>query len=106
MNEKFFPDIFEHFDNSENKKSVTCRGLEEYVLRLSAATGLSKEISKEITRLLFQEMRNAMIRGEVVTIRGIGKFLLAKPSNSSNKKKVFAKFKPYPKLLKKMNNGI
>lgn len=100
----FYPDIHEYLETVENKKSVSAKGLEEMVLKVRAQTGLSQDICLEIVKYFFQEMRNAMLRGDQVTLRGLGKMYIASPRTGS-KRKIFPKFEPYDKLLSKVNEG-
>ncbi len=98
----FYPDIHEYLEGIQNKKSVSAKDLGEMVLKVRAQTGLSREICSEIVKYFFQEMRNAMLRGDQVTLRGLGKLYIASPRTGS-RKKIFPKFDPYNKLLSKTN---
>lgn len=100
---EFLPDIFQYLEQLEGSKSVTAKGLEEIIYRMHASTGISKEACTIIIKVYFQEIRNAVLRGDKVVLAGLGKFILASPKNSKNKKKIFPKFKPYKTLIKKMN---
>lgn len=99
---EFYPDIYQYLETLQNSKSVSIKGLDDIVAKVRAQTGLSQETCAEIVRLFFQEMRNSMLRGDIVTIRGLGKLYINAPVNGS-KKKVFPKFAPYGKLLKMAN---
>ena len=99
----FYPDIHEYLEGVQNKKSVTVKDLDEMVLKVRAETGLPRELCSEIVKHCFQEMRNDMLRGEQVTLRGLGRLYIASPKTGS-KKKVFPKFEPYDKLLRKIND--
>ena len=98
----FFPDIHEYLETVQNKKAVSAKDLDEMVLKVRAQTGLSHDICSEIVKYFFQEMRNAMLRGDQVTLRGLGKMYIASPRTGS-RKKIFPKFEPYDKLLSKVN---
>ncbi len=102
--EDFLPDIEEYLENVNNSKAVSSKGLEEVALRVRARTGLDIRICRTIIGSLFGEIRNAMLRGDIVKIRGLGKFFMSSPLYSSNKERVFPKFKPYKKLIKRMND--
>ena len=99
---KFYPDIHEYLETIQNKKSVSAKDLDDMVLHVRAKTGLSREICSEIVGYFFQEMRNTMLRGDQVTLRGLGKLYIVSPRTGS-KRKVFTKFEPYNKLLNKIN---
>lgn len=97
----FYPDVDEYL--ALNTRPITSTGLEEYILRVCAATGMSKTIASQLTIIFFEEIRYAMLRGDIVTLRGLGKFTIANPKNNTSKRKVFAKFKPYKSFIGKMN---
>jgi len=99
---EFYPDIHEYLEGVQNKKSVSAKDLDEMTLRVRAHTGLPREICSEIVKHCFQEMRNAMLRGERVTLRGLGKLYIASPRTGS-RKKIFPKFEPFDRLLSKVN---
>lgn len=102
--ENFLSDINTYLETADNSKSVSSRGLDDFVLKICTKTGLKKNISSVIVAMFFNEIRNSMLRGDVVTIRDLGKFFISSPNTSKNKTRVFAKFKPYKKLLKRMND--
>jgi nucleoid DNA-binding protein len=70
---------------------------------IQAYTGLTKEISQDILNMFFQEIRSAILRGEIVDIRKFGTFLVSSPKTSSNNRKVFIKFKPKKSIVNKLN---
>jgi hypothetical protein len=95
------PDIFEHLENANNKKSVTLHGLEDFAYEVQIRTGLTYEISSIIVKMFFQELRSSMLRGDMITIRNFGKLFISSPKFSKNKKRVFPVFKPYKSLINK-----
>jgi len=99
---KFYPDIHEYLETVENRKSVSAKGLEETALKVRAATGLDNDVSSDIVKHFYQEIRNSMLRGDAVVLRGLGKFFISSP-RSGNKAKVFPKFEPYDNLLDGLN---
>ena len=101
---EFLPDISEYLEQFENSKSVNAKGLDEIIYRMHASTGVNKETCVLIIKTYFQEIRNAILRGDMVVLAGLGKFFLSSPKNSKNKKKIFPKFTPYKTLIKKMNH--
>lgn len=100
--EEFYPDIDEYL--ATNTRSITSLGLEEFILRVRARTGVDEKIAAEITKIFFEEIRSSMLRGDIVTIRGLGKFSISSPKNKTSKKKTFASFKPYKKLIGRLND--
>lgn len=98
----FYPDIEEYLESTTNKKSVSSKGLDELVYRVRAATGLDYDIAQQIVRLYFQEIRNAMLRGDVVALKGLGKFFVSSPLHG-NEERIFPKFEPYKSLADRLN---
>ena len=70
---------------------------------LVAYCGVTKEQSKRITSLFFQEIRSAMLNGESVDIRGFGTFVISSPLTTDNSRKVFPKFRAKKSLISRMN---
>jgi len=101
-----YEDIFEYLESANNSRSVNLKGLDELVYKVHASTDLSKEASAIVVKLFFQEIRNIMLRGECVVLRDVGKFYISSPKCSGNKKQIFPKFKPYQKLITRINNGF
>lgn len=102
--DKFLPGIEEYLETADNKKSVSSKGLEEMVAQIQIKTGLDQKTSSTIVEMFFQEIRNSILRGETVTIRGLGKFFISSPNSSNNKRRVFPVFKPYKKLINDLND--
>lgn len=100
--EDFYPDVDDYL--AQNTRSITSKGLEEFILRVRARTGLDEKIATEITKIFFEEIRSSMLQGDIVTIRGLGKFSVASPKNKTSKKKTFCRFKPYKKLTERLND--
>lgn len=102
--DEFLPDIKTYLERTENKKSVSIKGLETLIAKLQASTGLSKEASSIITKLFFQEVRNAVLRGEKMFLYRFGTLFVSCPKNSKNVNRIFLKFNPFKKIIKKLND--
>jgi len=102
--ENFPYGIEEYLETVDNKKSITSKSLEEFVAQIQIKTGLDLNISTAIAKSFFAEIRNGMLRGDVVVLRDLGKFYVSSPKFSKNKKKIFPIFKPYKKMIKKLND--
>lgn len=98
----FYPDIHEYLESVENSRSVSAKGLEELIFDVRASTGLSYDVASTITKYFLQEIMNGMLRGDTVTIRGLGKFFVSCPKNG-NKSLIFPKFEPYRKFIQELN---
>jgi len=99
----FYDDIHKYLEYAENNKSVNIKGFEELPYQIMAHTGVSAEVAKLILKSYFQEIRNVMLRGDIASIEGFGKFYIPSPKNEITKKFIFVKFKPYKQFLKKIN---
>lgn len=102
--EDFLPNIHEYLETANTQRAVSAKGLDEMVYRICARTGLDESICATIVSMFFHEIRNSMLRGDRVTIRGLGKFLISSPRNTKNKVRVFPKFKAYRKFKKRLND--
>ena len=97
---EFLPDIDDYLESMSTPVQVA--GIEDIVDQVAAKTGLDLESATIVVQSIFQEIRNAMLKGETVTLRGFGEFYVSSPKNG-NKVRVFPKFKPYKSLTRKMN---
>ena len=98
----FLPDIEAYLESIDNSAPVDISELDNIVETVMARTGLDKITAETIVRLFFQEIRNAMLRGEKVTLRRFGAFYIASPIHG-NKQYIFPKFKPYKKFIERLN---
>jgi len=99
---KGLPGIEEYLASQGNGLPVEVPELQHIADGIVAYCGVTKEQSIRILSLFFQEIRTAMLKGEVVDIRGLGMFLVSSPVTTKNSKKVFAKFRPKQSLIKRM----
>ena len=97
------PNIDEYLENVDTVRSVSSKGLEELVFKVRAKTGLDIEVCEAIVAGFFQEIRNTILRGDIVKINGLGRFFVAGPC-SGNKERVFPKFITSKTLKKAMND--
>jgi len=100
----FLPGIDQYLEQVIDNKSITTKDLDYLIYKICGVTGLKYETSKIIVRTCFQEMRNAVLRGDVITITDFGKLFLSSPKTTNSKKRIFVKFKPYKSLLRKIND--
>lgn len=99
----FYPDIDDYLGKVSNHQAVTTQGLEDLIKRVESFTGLSSEAATIVVRTYFQEIRNAVLKGEEVLLTGIGKLYINSPSVSKNKKAVTLKFVMNKGLKNKLN---
>lgn len=98
------PGIDEYLAARGDGQPIEIKELDHIVEAIVAYCGFTKEQSQRILSLFFQEIRTAMLKGEVVDIRGFGTFFISSPLTSGNSQKVFPKFKSKKILTKRMLN--
>lgn len=102
---QLLPDIHAYLETIRTEDSVSSKGLEELIFKIRSITGLSEETCSDIISLFFEEIRNGILRGEIIELRGFGKFYVACPKNKITKNRVVARFRPAPLLIKKLNEN-
>ena len=101
---KGLPGIEEFLASHGSGYPIEVSEIEHIADALVAYTGLTKEQSIRVLTLFFQEIRSAMLKGDVVDIRGLGSFFISSPATTRNSKKVFPKFRPKRSFLKRLNH--
>ena len=102
--DELLPDINSYLESLDNKQPVSVQELDHLIDIVVAKTSLNEDAAKVVVRLFFQEIRNALLRNECVTLRGLGNFQVSSPNSSGNKIRVFPKFKPSPLLVRRLND--
>lgn len=97
------PGIDEYLSARGNGQPIDISELKHITDAIMAFSNLSEEQSQRILTLFFQEIRSAMLKGEIVDIRGLGTFLISSPHTTNTKKRVFPKFIPKFSLIKRLN---
>ena len=100
---KGLPGIDEYLIGRGHGHPLSIKAVQHLVDQVSARTLLNSDQSKQIVEQFFEVIRSALLAGEIVNIRGLGRFEISSPGISNNKKRVFAKFKPKRSLVKRMN---
>ena len=95
----FYPDINDFLEKTDNARSITSKGLEEFIYKVRAKTGMSYDVSSLFVRYLFQEIMNAMLRGDKAAIYGFGNFFI-----STSKKGKSIRFEPHTSFARKLKN--
>lgn len=99
---KLLPNINDYLEDIGNNYPVSITGLDYLKEIILSKTNLNEEKCDKIIALFFQEIRNYIIRGKQVNLKGLGSFKLSSPK-SGTKKKIFVKFKPSKILIQRMN---
>jgi nucleoid DNA-binding protein len=102
---KGLPNIEEYLASRGDGSPVEANDLDHIVDAVCAYCGFTKEQSQRILCLFFQEIRNAMLAGDIVDIRGLGSFFISSPKVTSNKERVFPKFKAKKSFSRRLNHG-
>jgi nucleoid DNA-binding protein len=98
------PDIEEYLESISYGHPISVGAeLERISSAINSHTTLSKDNGNIVLRLFFEEIRRAVLRGEVVRLRGFGSFYVSGPKTSGNRERVFVKFRPSPILKRRLN---
>lgn len=93
---------FEEFLKSINDNSpINVKKLDKLIYKIKSYTGLDEKFCKIIVQSLFQEIKNEIVRGNVINIRSFGKFFIYFSNKKTNKKIV--KVHLFSKIKKKFN---
>ncbi len=93
------PDLDDFLEQNANFDPVTAEGLDDLIYKIVVHTGLKYEIAKIIVKHYFQEIRNKMLRGEIIYLNNIGKLYIRCRKNGTTKSnQVFPVIKAFKKL--------
>lgn len=103
--ELLFPGIDEYLESINYGYPISLGGteLDIFVKLINSYTTLNDENSGIILRLIFEEIRKALLRGEIINLRGFGSFYVSSPKVSGNKERVFIRFRPSKILRQRLN---
>jgi hypothetical protein len=96
--------IEEYLSSRGDGSPIDVSELDHIIEYIVAYCGLTKEQSKRILTMFFQEIRSNMLNGKIVDIRGFGSFFISSPILTSNSKKIFPKFKSKRSFTTRLNN--
>ena len=99
---KLFSDIDQYLEQISDNDPVTAEGLDDLIYKIIVHTGLNYESCKILVKNYFQEIRNAMLRGDIVYLNNIGKLYIRCPKNGTSKRNVVPIIKPFKNLLNKV----
>lgn len=99
----FLPDINEYLEQIDDNLPIELRNLDELLFKIRASTGLDIDSIKIIVRTFFQEIRTQVLKGNIIQIKSLGKMFVGCPK-TGNKIKIFIKFKPSKRLIRKIND--
>lgn len=99
---KLPPDINSYLEQIGDGYPVTANGLENLINKVVIHTGIKYEISEIIIKHYFQELRNAMLRGDIIYLNKIGKLYIRCPKNGTSKKTVVPVIKAFKNINKKI----
>lgn len=97
---KLLPGIDEYLEQIDDNQPITADGLEDLVYKIVVHTGLSYEASQIIVKEYFQQIRNELLKGNIINISHVGKLFIACPKNGLSKKRITTLIKPLQKLKK------
>lgn len=94
---KPLPTISDYLDQIDEIE-ISTENLDDLAAKIRASTGLTLESCHILIKMFFQEIQKEMIKGEVVSLKEFGKFMIACPRNQMGKY-VKVKFKPCQELV-------
>jgi len=97
------PDIDDHLERVDDNLPVELKNLDELLFTVRASTGLPIDSVKIIVRAFFQEIRNQVLKGNIIKLKALGRMFVAGPK-TGNKRKIFIKFKPSKTLSENLND--
>jgi len=101
--EQLLPDIEAYLESTSYGIPISISGIEKISSAITSHTSLSNENSAIVLRLIFEEIRRALLRGEIVRLKRFGSFFVSSPKLSGNKERVFLRFRPSATLKQKLN---
>lgn len=102
--ELLLPDIEAYLESISYGHPISIGNeLERFSATITSYTNLSRENSNLVLRLFFEEIRRALLHGEIVRLRGFGSFFVSSPKLSGNRERIFFRFRPSPILRRKLN---
>jgi nucleoid DNA-binding protein len=104
-----YSDIYKYLDDYGAESVSFSEGLEDLIGLVRAHTGISEEKAKIIIDIFIIEIRNAMLRGEIVCLSGFGDLYCygkhIQKHNRKRKHKIHPLFKASKTLHKKINKN-
>jgi len=98
------PGIDDYLASRGNGYPIDVSELDHISESLVAYCGFNKEQAKRVLALFFQEIRTAMLNGQVIDIRGFGSFFISSPTVTSNTERVFPKFQSKRSFSRRLNH--
>ena len=103
--QNLLPDIEDYLETLDHGQPIIINEeLESIVNAMAAKSSLNKEQAKIVLRLFLQEIRAALLRGEIISIKHWGRLFVSSPRTTGNTERVFVKYKPTKSLLNKIND--
>jgi len=101
-----YEDVFKVLEHYDNEGNCFSDGQEELIGYVRAYTGISEEQAKLIVELFFKEIQSALLRGDEVSLTGIGKIHSVNPAKARKNKNwfhVYPRFTAFKTLTNKIN---
>lgn len=101
---KFLPNHDQYLEQIDYGEPVGVDQLDALIYKIVVHTGINYESSKILVKYYFQELRNAMLRGDIIYLNYIGKLYIRCAKNGTGKGKqlvpVIRPFKDFNKKIK------
>lgn len=104
--DEFYPDIEEYLESAQNNNvtAVSSEGLDELIYKINAVTGLGYESCSILLTTILQEIRNSLLRGEMINLYEFGKIFIYEYYVKKTRFRRL-KFKPASYFLNKVNGS-
>jgi hypothetical protein len=100
---KFLPDHDQYLEQVDYGDPITADGLDDLIYKIVVHTGLNYESCKILVKYYFQEIRNGMLRGDIIYLNNIGRLYIRCAKNGTGKgKNIVPVIKPFKKFNKKI----
>lgn len=96
-----YPDITYYKEIIHYGLEISSENLEDIIKEVELNTSLDNNTAKLITKLFFEEIRNSMLKGEVVKLKQLGSFYIISPK-ITDAKIIKPHFRPSKKLKTKL----
>jgi nucleoid DNA-binding protein len=100
---RLLPNIDAYLESTEFGRPISSTGIEHLRAAIVSHTSLSEDAADAVLRLFFHEIRSAMLKGEAVTLRCLGSFLISSPKTTNNMWKIFPRFRASTILRRRLN---
>lgn len=101
-NINLLPDIEYYLQSRKYDRPISLVDIKEIVDEVVTKSILDKDKVEIIIQTLFEEIRNLMLAGEIISLKNLGAFFISSPKVTNNSKTIFPKLNIYKSFKKKL----